>query len=132
MFTKTLLLALAGSSFISSTLAHPTNTGEGLIDERATSHTVTYCDRSTPQYCTTIPAIKNDLKCHTFAAPGFSILTFSPGLSCEVYSSFYCTKGRGGFATKGGVESVTGYFDAKTNPRAIKNEVSLVGSFKCA
>ncbi|KAK5126099.1 hypothetical protein LTR85_011454 [Meristemomyces frigidus] len=139
MFTiKPTLLALAGAYFLAPTLAHPaalTTTSPDdalLLDPRGTTHSVTYCDRLTPQHCTTIPNVKNDLTCHTFAAPGFTILDFSPGLSCEVYSSLYCTKGRGGFATKGGVEGVEGYFDAERDGRAVRNEVGVVGSFKCA
>ncbi|KAK4543204.1 hypothetical protein LTR36_005754 [Oleoguttula mirabilis] len=102
----------------------------GLDARAAAQHTVTYCNRLTPQSCTALPVHAND-DCYDLGAPGFQIFHFGAGLTCTVYKASDCTTPDAGFSNKHSVGGLTAYFDAKDDPKAIAKGVGLVASFRC-
>ncbi|TKA33449.1 hypothetical protein B0A54_14626 [Friedmanniomyces endolithicus] len=95
------------------------------IPGRTTHHgSVTYC--SGPNACAPM-TIKDD-NCLTFGSP-MKRLTFSAGLSCELYANPDCTHQFG--SSQGKVGGVEGAFDVGTDARAKAHGVEGVGSFLC-
>ncbi len=92
----------------------------------STTHhgSVTYC--SGPNACAPM-TIKND-NCLTFGSP-MNHLTFSAGLSCDLYANPDCTHKFG--SSQGKVGGVEGVFDVGTDARARAHGVEGVGSFLC-
>lgn len=105
------------SSLLSSSL-------DTLEARSKTPHYVTYCSK--PGDCSRLEVTG---VCQTFGGTGFPLLTFGPGLSCDVYKNGECTKQA--FVKAGKVSDVEGYFDVYTDARAAAHKVGSVGSFWC-
>ncbi|KAK5134539.1 hypothetical protein LTR08_006324 [Meristemomyces frigidus] len=123
--TTATLLALA-ATLATTALAIPTNTTLNRAHKPSVAHTVTYC--ATPAICNTLPIPHLGGACVTLDA-GYQLLTFSPGIECNLYLQGWCSKKPFVHAGKRG--HVSGAFDAATDVWALKYGVGSVRSFEC-
>lgn len=111
------------SAFIESLHLNDEDTTSTLIPRN--TGTMTYC--SAPGICATLP-VDGSHSCVTLDKP-YTSLTFSPGLTCDIYKRESCHKRW--FGKMGKVANVKGAINTKTDPRALKYEVGAARSFLC-
>ena len=96
------------------------------IEARGIEGLVSY---GSAQWMAAQPMIIKNSNCKTLSGD-FVRLSISAGLKCEVYEQMGCEKA---FNTGNGkVSNVQGYFDVRTDARASKQKVSVIGSFMCS
>ncbi|KAK5126098.1 hypothetical protein LTR85_011453 [Meristemomyces frigidus] len=103
---------------------------DSILDARDTWYTMFYCNRLTPQTCDAVD-IKADWGIHDLGDPGFTIVKFPAGLTCQLFPHEGCKTAHGGTVQKGLLDNIKGYYDMELDANAPLEGFTTIQSFRC-